>query len=46
MRDKGYGKIINISSVVGLYGNFGQSNYAATKSVIIWNDEDNGKGIR
>lgn len=35
MRDKGYGKIINISSVVGLYGNFGQLNYAATKSGII-----------
>lgn len=35
MRDKGCGKIINISSVVGLYGNFGQLNYAATKSGII-----------
>ncbi|KAB3530863.1 3-oxoacyl-ACP reductase FabG [Alkaliphilus serpentinus] len=35
MRPKEYGKIINISSVVGLYGNFGQSNYAATKSGLI-----------
>lgn len=35
MREKGAGKIINISSVVGLYGNFGQVNYAATKSGII-----------
>lgn len=30
-----YGKIINTSSVVGLYGNFGQTNYVATKSGII-----------
>lgn len=28
-------RIINISSVVGLYGNFGQTNYAATKSGVI-----------
>jgi 3-oxoacyl-[acyl-carrier protein] reductase len=35
MRQKEYGKIINISSVVGLYGNFGQVNYAATKAGVI-----------
>ena len=35
MREKQYGKIINISSVVGLYGNFGQVNYAATKAGVI-----------
>ncbi|SDJ87320.1 3-oxoacyl-[acyl-carrier-protein] reductase [Natronincola ferrireducens] len=35
MREKEFGKIINISSVVGLYGNFGQTNYAATKSGVI-----------
>ena len=29
------GRIINTSSVVGLYGNYGQSNYAATKSGLI-----------
>jgi len=29
------GKIINISSVVGLMGNFGQTNYAASKAGII-----------
>ncbi|MTI41102.1 3-oxoacyl-ACP reductase FabG [Fulvivirga lutimaris] len=29
------GAIINASSVVGLYGNFGQANYAATKSGLI-----------
>ena len=31
----GWGRIINASSVVGLYGNFGQANYVATKSAII-----------
>jgi multifunctional beta-oxidation protein len=30
-----YGRIINTSSAVGLYGNFGQTNYAAAKSGII-----------
>ena len=35
MREKKTGSIINISSVVGLYGNFGQVNYAATKSGVI-----------
>jgi 3-oxoacyl-[acyl-carrier protein] reductase len=29
------GVILNASSVVGLYGNFGQSNYVATKSGVI-----------
>ena len=29
------GRIINISSIVGLYGNFGQTNYAAAKAGII-----------
>lgn len=31
----GGGVILNASSVVGLYGNFGQSNYVATKAGII-----------
>lgn len=35
MIEKAYGRIINTSSVVGLYGNFGQTNYAATKSGVI-----------
>lgn len=35
MIDSGGGSIINTSSVVGLYGNFGQTNYAATKSGVI-----------
>ncbi|MEQ9220137.1 MAG: 3-oxoacyl-ACP reductase FabG [Cyclobacteriaceae bacterium] len=35
MIEQGSGRIINTSSVVGLYGNFGQTNYAATKSGVI-----------
>jgi acetoacetyl-CoA reductase len=31
----GYGRIVNISSVIGLHGNFGQANYAAAKAGII-----------
>ena len=32
MLDRSYGRIINISSVVGSSGNIGQANYAAAKS--------------
>jgi acetoacetyl-CoA reductase len=32
MLDNGYGRIINISSVIGSAGGFGQANYAAAKS--------------
>lgn len=35
MRNENYGRIINISSVIGLRGNFGQANYAASKAGII-----------
>ena len=35
MTKKRYGKIINLSSVVGISGNAGQSNYAASKAGII-----------
>src|SRR5690554_6833124 len=35
METNGYGSIINISSVVGEYGNIGQANYAATKAGVI-----------
>ena len=31
----GIGEIINVSSIVGLYGNVGQSNYAAAKAGLI-----------
>ncbi len=35
MQSLGGGSIINISSVVGEYGNIGQANYAATKAGVI-----------
>lgn len=35
MMENGYGSIITISSVVGEYGNIGQTNYAATKAGVI-----------
>jgi 3-oxoacyl-[acyl-carrier protein] reductase len=35
MRDKGYGRIVNISSINGLRGKFGQANYAASKAGLI-----------
>jgi len=35
MRENGFGRIINISSVNGQKGQFGQTNYAATKSSLI-----------
>ncbi|WP_107924332.1 3-oxoacyl-ACP reductase FabG [Lysinibacillus parviboronicapiens] len=46
----GHGKIINTSSVSGIYGNVGQTNYAATKAAIIgmtktWAKELGRKGI-
>jgi 3-oxoacyl-[acyl-carrier protein] reductase len=35
MLELGWGRIINISSIVGQQGNFGQANYAATKGGVI-----------
>ena len=32
MLERGYGRIVNISSVIGETGNIGQANYAAAKS--------------
>jgi len=48
---QGSGVILNASSVVGLYGNFGQTNYAASKFGVIgftktWSRELGPKGIR
>ncbi len=34
MNNKGWGRIVNIASVSGIRGNFGQANYAATKAGI------------
>lgn len=50
MIGSGFGRIVNTSSVVGLYGNFGQSNYAASKGGVIamtktWAKELGPKGI-
>lgn len=50
MIEKQSGRIINATSVVGLYGNFGQTNYVATKSGVIgmtkvWARELGRKGI-
>ncbi len=51
MVEQGSGVILNASSVVGLYGNFGQTNYAATKWGVIgmtktWAKEFGRKGVR
>jgi 3-oxoacyl-[acyl-carrier protein] reductase len=35
MKNKNYGRIVSASSVVGVRGNYGQTNYVATKSAII-----------
>ena len=50
MLANGSGKIINTTSVSGVYGNFGQTNYAAAKSAVIgmtktWAKEFGRKGI-
>ena len=50
MIQQGKGKIINTTSIVGLYGNIGQTNYAASKFGIIgmtktWAKELGPKGI-
>ncbi|CAH0157134.1 beta-ketoacyl-ACP reductase [Pseudomonas brassicacearum] len=51
MLERGSGVILNASSVVGLYGNFGQTNYSASKFGVIgmtktWARELGPKGIR
>jgi 3-oxoacyl-[acyl-carrier protein] reductase len=51
MSAQGSGVILNASSVVGIYGNFGQTNYAATKFGVIgftktWARELGAKGVR
>jgi 3-oxoacyl-[acyl-carrier protein] reductase len=50
MIKQGFGRILNASSVVGLYGNFGQTNYVATKAAVIgmtrvWARELGPRGI-
>ena len=48
---QGSGVILNASSVVGIYGNYGQTNYAASKFGVIgftktWSRELGPKGVR
>ena len=50
MIENGYGRIIQAASVVALYGNFGQTNYVATKAAVmgmtkVWAKELGRKGI-
>ncbi|MGM0836912.1 MAG: 3-oxoacyl-ACP reductase FabG [Bacillota bacterium] len=50
MLEQGAGKIINTSSVSGVYGNVGQTNYAASKAAVVgmtksWSKEFGRKGI-
>jgi 3-oxoacyl-[acyl-carrier protein] reductase len=35
MLSRGWGRVVNISSVIGIMGNIGQSNYAASKAGIL-----------
>ncbi|MEG0730738.1 MAG: SDR family NAD(P)-dependent oxidoreductase, partial [Cetobacterium sp.] len=51
MMENGIGSIINLSSVVGVYGNIGQTNYVATKAGVIgltkaWAKEFARKGAK
>jgi NAD(P)-dependent dehydrogenase (short-subunit alcohol dehydrogenase family) len=50
MKEKGYGRIVNITSSAGLRGNFGQTNYGAAKAAImgmtfVWSMELGRYGI-
>ncbi|MEZ0608697.1 3-oxoacyl-[acyl-carrier-protein] reductase [Fibrella sp. WM1] len=50
MVERKFGRIICTSSVVGIHGNFGQTNYAATKAGVVamcrtWAKELGSKGI-
>jgi len=47
---QGYGRIVNASSIAGIYGNFGQTNYVAAKAGVIglthvWARELGKRGI-
>ena len=42
MIERGSGRIVNISSIIGEIGNIGQANYAASKSGLFGLDQDAG----
>ena len=46
MMKQKYGRIINMSSVVGIEGNAGQVNYAASKAGVIRRREKAGRSLR
>ncbi|WP_026957189.1 beta-ketoacyl-ACP reductase [Aliagarivorans taiwanensis] len=51
MMEQGYGCVVNIASIVGLDGNIGQSNYAASKGGLVamsrsWAKEFSRKGAQ
>ncbi|WP_026971647.1 beta-ketoacyl-ACP reductase [Aliagarivorans marinus] len=51
MMEQGYGSVVNIASIVGLDGNIGQSNYAASKGGLVamsrsWAKEFSRKGAQ
>ena len=51
MVKQGSGSILNASSIVAIYGNFGQTNYVASKAAVlgmtrVWARELGPKGIR
>ncbi|MBI5202504.1 MAG: 3-oxoacyl-ACP reductase FabG [Elusimicrobia bacterium] len=51
MRERGRGAIVNTASVVGVFGNVGQTNYAAAKAGVIgmtrtWAKELGRRGVR
>lgn len=35
MRERGYGRIVNVASIIGQTGNVGQANYAASKAGLV-----------
>lgn len=50
LTEQGWGRILNAASIVGIYGNFGQTNYVATKAGVIgmtkvWARELGRKGV-
>lgn len=45
MADRGFGRVVNLASIVGLAGNAGQANYASAKGALIGLTEDLAAGV-